>query len=175
MEELIDIYDRDGHKTGEVLPRSTRLAEGQYMLYVLALIEAPGGRFLITRRALDKHWAAGAWEIPGGGVSAGETPEQAIVREIREETGLDVSGQPATPVYRYENVDLDSGDNYFGFFFHFHLDITEDDVTLQTEEAIDCKLATWEDIKQIHAADQVLHFERIGEALTKEGLVSSTL
>lgn len=32
----------------------------------------------------------GVWVLPGGGLDAGETPEQAVVREIAEETGLDV-------------------------------------------------------------------------------------
>ena len=71
MEELIDIYDRDGNRTGLTIPRvGAFLSEGQYMLYVLAITEDAEGRFLITQRAMDKHWAAGWWEVSGGGVRA---------------------------------------------------------------------------------------------------------
>ena len=61
------------------------LHEGEYMLYVLAIIEDASGRILITRRALDKRWAAGWWEVTGGGVMAGETSAAAVVREVRED------------------------------------------------------------------------------------------
>ena len=55
MAETIDIYNADGTKTGETAPRGTFLAPGRYMLYVLALIEDPSGRILITQRALDTY------------------------------------------------------------------------------------------------------------------------
>ena len=58
---------------------------------VLALIQDRAGRTLITQRSADKRWAAGWWEVPGGGVLAGETSLQAVVREVREEVGLDLS------------------------------------------------------------------------------------
>ena len=74
MQEMIDIYDGNRQPTGETMAREGAfLREGQYMLYVLALIEDARGRFLITQRSLDKHWAAGWWEVTGGGVRAGET------------------------------------------------------------------------------------------------------
>ena len=52
-----------------------------------ALIENPEGKLLIGRRGV---WPEGMWVFPGGGVNFGETTEQAVVREIREETGLEI-------------------------------------------------------------------------------------
>ncbi len=48
---------------------------------------ASGGRVFIQKRRPDDVWP-GLWEFPGGVLEPGETPEQAMVREFREETGL---------------------------------------------------------------------------------------
>ena len=169
MEELIDIYDRDGNRTGLTIPRvGAFLSEGQYMLYVLAITEDAEGRFLITRRAMDKHWAAGWWEVSGGGVRAGETSAEAVVREVGEETGLDVSGQRLSPIWRYENVDLKRGDNYIVDIYHFHLDFDEGDVRLQQREAIGCRLATRAEVDELARQGVFLHYERLRQALSAE-------
>jgi 8-oxo-dGTP diphosphatase len=47
------------------------------------------GRVLIARRPADKHMA-GRWEFPGGKVGAGESERQALIRELREELGVQV-------------------------------------------------------------------------------------
>ena len=86
--EMIDIYNENREKTGEILPRGSRLGKGQYMLYVLAVLEDEYGKILATRRSLDKKWAAGAWEIPGGSARSGENSEAAVLREIVEEINL---------------------------------------------------------------------------------------
>ena len=51
-----------------------------------ALVQNERGEVLLVRRADDGRWA-----MPGGWVDPGETPEQAVVREVAEETGLRVS------------------------------------------------------------------------------------
>lgn len=53
-----------------------------------ALVHDDGGRLLVVRRA--RAPAAGRWSVPGGRVEVGESDEQAVAREVLEETGLHV-------------------------------------------------------------------------------------
>jgi NAD+ diphosphatase len=48
-----------------------------------------GRRILLTRRAAEPY--AGTWDLPGGFIEAGERPDQALRRELREELGLAVA------------------------------------------------------------------------------------
>lgn len=54
---------------------------------VLAAVIAREGRYLLGLRPAGKRHA-GCWEFPGGKVEAGETDEQALARELREELGV---------------------------------------------------------------------------------------
>ena len=54
------------------------------------------GRLLITQRPTGTH-LAGRWEFPGGKLEPGETPEAALVRELREELGIDTSASCLAP------------------------------------------------------------------------------
>ncbi len=56
---------------------------------VVAAIIQSEDRFLVARRASHKS-LAGKWEFPGGKPEAGETDETALVREIREELGVEI-------------------------------------------------------------------------------------
>lgn len=165
MAEMIDIYDENRNLTGLTLPRKTKLEKGQFMLYVIALIENEKGEILITQRTMDKKWAAGHWEIPGGGAAAGETSFQAVCREVLEETGLDVSDCDARVLYSYRNEDLSHGDNYFTDIYLLHKDFELSDVVVQPHEVQNVKLADLEEIKRLKEEIGFLHYERICEAL----------
>jgi len=67
---------------------------------VAALIVS-GGRLLITQRR-EGDFLAGRWEFPGGKVEPGETPEEALRREIREELELEVEVGPLFQVVRHD-------------------------------------------------------------------------
>ncbi|HWB86141.1 MAG TPA: (deoxy)nucleoside triphosphate pyrophosphohydrolase [Bryobacteraceae bacterium] len=70
------------------------------MLQVVAAIVERAGRILICRRtAQQKHPLK--WEFPGGKVEAGETPEQALVRELHEELGIRASIAGEITRYHY--------------------------------------------------------------------------
>ncbi|MBR0661645.1 bifunctional GNAT family N-acetyltransferase/(deoxy)nucleoside triphosphate pyrophosphohydrolase [Neoroseomonas oryzicola] len=67
------------------------LAGGKPILLVAAVgLIDPDNRVLLARRPEGKP-LAGLWEFPGGKVRAGETPEVALIRELKEELGIDVT------------------------------------------------------------------------------------
>lgn len=70
-----------------------------------AVLERPDGTFLLAQRPPGKMWA-GYWEFPGGKVEAGETAHDALVRELREELGIEVvSAYPwLTRVFTYPHA-----------------------------------------------------------------------
>jgi 8-oxo-dGTP diphosphatase len=57
-----------------------------------AVVRDEAGRLLMILRGHDP--GKGLWSIPGGRIEPGETPEHAVIREVREETGLRVSCGP---------------------------------------------------------------------------------
>jgi 8-oxo-dGTP diphosphatase len=59
-------------------------------LRVVAGLIREGGRVLLTQRKPGRHLGL-AWEFPGGKVEAGETDEEALRREMREELGVEVA------------------------------------------------------------------------------------
>ena len=65
------------------------------------------GEVLLTRRMEGAH-LAGLWEFPGGKVEEGEDPEDALIREVREECGVQIAVEDIFDVtfHRYESKDV---------------------------------------------------------------------
>ena len=114
-EEFWDIYDSDKNRTGRIMKRNDwNLADDEYHLTVLGVVMRRDGKLLITKRAMDKAWAPGWWEVSGGACMAGEESEEAVKREILEETGLDVSDWEGGYVFSYHRaIQIFKGAGYF--------------------------------------------------------------
>lgn len=77
---------------------SDRSRNGKSVHVVAGVIVDARGRILLARRTEGRD-LAGLWEFPGGKVDPGETPEQALVRELREELGIEARvGAPVIAV-----------------------------------------------------------------------------
>jgi 8-oxo-dGTP diphosphatase len=79
------------------------------LLVVAAVIIDPQKRVLISERPYGKNMA-GYWEFPGGKVKRGESPEQALSRELEEELGIKVEDSSLVPItfasYNYRRFHL---------------------------------------------------------------------
>mgnify|MGYP000182511551 CR=1 FL=1 len=79
------------------------------VLVVACALVDPDGRVLIAQRPQGKA-QAGLWEFPGGKVEPGEQPEVALIRELQEELGIDVTQACLAPMtfasHAYEDFHL---------------------------------------------------------------------
>ena len=81
----------DGPEEKPAPPGNTPLV----LVAACALID-PDGRVLLAQRPAGKSMA-GLWEFPGGKLNPGETPEAALIRELAEELGINVSASCLAP------------------------------------------------------------------------------
>ena len=160
--EYWDIYDAEKKMTGRTMKRNDWcLKEGEYHLTVLGILARTDGKFLITKRVMTKAWAPGWWEVSGGAAMAGETSEEAVKREIREETGLDVTGWEGGYLFTYRRDNPGEGDNYFVDVYRFCADFSEDDLQMQKAETDGYRFATAEEIKALAEEGIFLHYDSI--------------
>ena len=79
------------------------------ILVVAAALIDKDGRVLLAQRPPNKPMA-GLWEFPGGKVEDGENPEDALIRELNEELGIDTWGSCLAPLsfasHSYEDFHL---------------------------------------------------------------------
>lgn len=163
--EYWDIYDKNKQKTGRTMKRNDWcLKDDEYHLTVLGVVGRPDGKFLITKRVMTKGWAPGWWEVSGGGVQAGEESLDAVIREVKEETGLDVSGCGDGYLFTYHRENPGEGDNYFVDVYRFILDFDESDVRPQESETDGFMLADADQIREFAKQGIFLHYDSIKRA-----------
>ena len=157
--ERWDIYDKNKVRTGRTMERNHfNLADDEYHLTVLGVSRRPDCRFLITKRVMTKAWAPGWWEVSGGAAQAGEESEEAVRREVLEETGLDVKEAEGGYVFTYHRENPGEGDNYFVDVYRFVMDIDEKDVSFQEAEIDGLMFATREQIESFAKEGKFLHY-----------------
>ena len=166
--EFWDIYDKDKKPTGRTMKRNDWcLKDGEYHLTVLGVVARPDGTFLITKRVMTKAWAPGCWEVSGGAAQAGEESREAVLREVKEETGLDARDADGGYLFTYKRENPGEGDNYFVDCYLFTLPFAPEQVKIRPNEALEYKLATLEEIQELAQQGIFLHYDSIKDVFAK--------
>lgn len=73
----------------------------QFRIAVRGFVTDPEGNILMLKRSKPARGEMGFWELPGGGLDHGEAPQEALVREILEETGICATVKEPLLVWHY--------------------------------------------------------------------------
>jgi len=130
-----------------------------------AVLVEKDGKFLLGLR--NKQHYFGHWIIPGGGVNFGETIEEAGVREIKEETNLDV--ELVKPIGHREIIDLPDANHRIVFY---HLATPKHTDIIAREDISEARFFTMDEIKQLPKLAESARwvFKQIGVWDSKENL-----
>lgn len=158
MAELWDIYDENRNKTGKIAERGiTKLEKGkEYHVAVTGIIINSKNEILISQRAEHKPLPL-QWECNGGSILSGETSLEGILRELKEELGLEFSKKEAIFLKEIKKDELLSSRNsYFKDLWLFRRDIDIEDVKFADGEAIATKWVSIDEFMRMYNDGEIV-------------------
>ena len=142
--ELVDIVDGNNNLTGQVEERWTAYNKGMWRRTVSCWIMNYKGEILLQKRTANKRRNPNKWAKTGGQVDSGESVEEAIKREVKEELGIDIPENQLKVVEIYKG---DENRKRFAYNFIFVVDYNIENYKLQKEEVAEVKYVKIEDIE----------------------------
>ena len=145
--EYLDIYNEKKEKLNKKIKRGDKLLDNEHILVAVIFIKNSEGKYLIQKTSKEK---GEKYATTGGHVLSGETPKTAIIRETKEELGLDVSN---------ENI-IYIGDLLFGipfgeiYYLKKDLDIAK--LKLQQEEVEQVEYLTKTEILKLIETEKMV-------------------
>lgn len=144
--ELIDIVDENNKLTGQIEERWTAYEKGLWRRTVSCWIMNEKGEVLLQKRTANKRRNPNKWAKTGGQVDSGESAEEAIFREVKEELGIEIPKEQIKVIDIYKS---DDKNKRFGYNFIFVVNYKTEDYILQKEEVADVKYFTIEDMELV--------------------------
>lgn len=145
--EYLDIYNEKKEKLNKKIKRGDKLLDNEHILVAVIFIENSEGKYLIQKTSKEK---GEKYATTGGHVLSGETPKTAIIRETKEELGLDVSN---------ENI-IYIGDLLFGIpfgeIYYLKKDLNIAKLKLQQEEVEQVEYLTKAEILKLIETEKMV-------------------
>ena len=151
-EEYREVFTRDGISQGRIVPKHSPASEGDYFKQILVILKTKDspeagkgtGKYIMQQRLLKAKYYAGMWDATGGSVKAGETPEEATVREVKEELGLDIKVEDLVPAWNFI-AEWNPGTGLLFSVFGCRAEVPDDGFIFNKREVNDVKIASFDE------------------------------
>lgn len=171
MEELFDIFDREGNHLG-IKPKSFCHSKdpGVYHKPVWVWIVNDNKQVLIQKRAATKKWLPNKWDGSATGhVEAGETMLQGCQREVKEELGIDTKQTDFVFLGEYiADIVWEIGQVYM-----LKNNLPTDKMTMQPEEVSELKWLAFDEFKEFLYSQDFLPYDKTYKEMVVEKLFLS--
>ena len=153
MLEMWDIYDINRKKTGRLAERDVyEFKKGEFHIVVQAIIMNSKNELLISKRAENKGFGL-MWEFNGGSVLAGETSLEGIIREVKEELGIEFTKKEA--IFFKEILGYKISPNFKDMWL-FRKDIDIKDITFSDKETIEAKWVSIDEFMEMFKNKEIV-------------------
>ncbi len=149
--EYLDEVDKNNKLTGRALPKDEFHTRGFYYREVIGFIVNEKEEVLLQKRSKNKKIKPNLWEVCYGHVSKGEEPEEAIIREVREEIGLEITSKNFSPlgIELTQEFYEERYHNTFSYIYLIRTNKKVSDFKMQEEEVSDLKYISIAELKNL--------------------------
>ena len=149
MEEKFDVLNEFGEFTGEVATREECHKKGLWHRAVYAFIIDKNSNILLQKRSAKKKLWPNMWDVTvGGHVDAGEFGRQSLIREVKEELGIDITDDDIKYLVGSSSINIkgDIINKHYNECYLITKDIDISKIKLQEEEVSEVKYFSKEEV-----------------------------
>ncbi len=136
--ELVKIVDKNGNFTGQIMDKDEAHDKNLLHNEVGLFLINDKGQVLLQKRSSNKRFDPNKWALCAGHVEANESLEDAMIREAREEIGIDI---PKDDLHRFGEKDvlIRKTNSHITYFYYIKTNKLESEFTIQEEELSEVK------------------------------------
>lgn len=151
--EILDLYDENRKPLNRTIERGAKHQKGEYHLVVHVCLFNENDKMLVQRRNPDKKLWPNLWDVSCSGVPIkGETSGNGASRELQEELGLSYDFEGEHPLL---TAYFDQG---ISDYYAVELAIDIKDLKLKTNEVVEVKWVSLEEIKELQKNNQFVPY-----------------